>query len=223
MVSGKHTIVKSSQHTTACFGCAADDTTSPSEQAAAGSCTESTGKRLHRTAVSQRQLHQFLSATSCACTDNPEGCIRAHGSVNSQVFSADRQAWNWKLWICGSSLSTLVTLRRNTLFLSSSLNAQPFTPPTHWHQTRSSAGSSLCWKIHHLRWMPWACLTSLILLLLYCVIFPQGIKNAFTGLLYFFYIYYKILLAVLKSFQRNIFTCTTSNVLALALHHLLFK
>lgn len=94
MVYSKYTIVKSSQHTTARFGRAADDTTSPSEQAAAGSCTESTGKRLHRSAVSQRQLHQFLSTTSCAHTDNPEGCIRAHGSVNSQVFSADRQSAN---------------------------------------------------------------------------------------------------------------------------------
>lgn len=118
MVHSKHTIVKSSQHHDE------DDTTSPSEQAAAGSCTESPGKRLHRTAVSQRQLHQFLSTTSCARTDNPEGCIRAHGSVNSQVFSADRQTANrigTGNWICGSSLSTLVTLRRDTLFPSSSL------------------------------------------------------------------------------------------------------
>lgn len=94
MVHSKHTIVKSSQHTTARFGRAADDTKGPSEQAAAGSCTESTSKRRHRTTVSQRQLHQFLSATSCARTDNPEGCIRAHGSVNSQVFSADSQTAN---------------------------------------------------------------------------------------------------------------------------------
>lgn len=45
MVYSKYAIVKHSQHTTARFSRAVDDTASPSEQAAAGSCTEPTGKR----------------------------------------------------------------------------------------------------------------------------------------------------------------------------------
>lgn len=94
----------------------------------------------------------------------------AHGSVNSQVFSADRQTANRDGTGNSGSVaaaSPLLSHSGGTLcsHLHRSCNAHPFTPPTHWQQTRSSAGSSLCWKIHHLKWMPWAFLTSLILVL----------------------------------------------------------
>lgn len=109
------------KHTTVRFSRAADDTASPSEQAAAGSSTEPTGKK----GFTERQLSR---RAGCARTDNPEGCaVRAHGSVNSQVFYADRQTANREGSGNSGSVAaaTFITLGRDALFPSSSLLQGP--------------------------------------------------------------------------------------------------
>ena len=112
MVHGKHSLVKSSGHTCSRWR---------HESIWASSCW---------------QLHQFLSATSCACT-----------------HTLCKQGWNWKLWICGCSHSTLGTPRRDTLFPTWALLQRSSLHTTNT-LTADPRLSSLCWKMHHLRWMP---------------------------------------------------------------------
>lgn len=110
-------------------GHAADDTTGPSEQAAASSCTESTSKRFHSAAVAQRRLiRNYMCAQKRSkgirmCTQHEAReqipllwVSKQPGVLCRQTHC--QQEWNWKLQFCSSS--SLSTFRRNSLFPSSS-------------------------------------------------------------------------------------------------------